>query len=167
MTTVRSAFGLWPHYNEQLSQVVRGLADHQVLLSPGPDRWPIWALVGHLACQRVYSFCDFAGEPGKESTPFQNAAFNCPGDDDLENVLGPAVLGDALRSTFAIIERCLDIWTVESLPDSIVKMSPTGDRQQRSRGELLQRSFAHDIAHIAELNEALGNLGLQQVALWD
>ena len=33
--------------------------------------------------------------------------------------------------------------------------------------EILQRVFAHDISHIAELNEALGIAGLPQVDLWD
>jgi hypothetical protein len=31
----------------------------------------------------------------------------------------------------------------------------------------IQRVFAHDISHIAELNEALGIAGLPQVDLWD
>ena len=29
-----------------------------------------------------------AGEPGAETTPFPNAGYDCPGDDDLEHVLG-------------------------------------------------------------------------------
>jgi hypothetical protein len=32
---------------------------------------------------------------------------------------------------------------------------------------MLARSFAHDVSHITELNEALGNAGLQQVDLWE
>ena len=36
-----------------------------------------------------------------------------------------------------------------------------------TRGWVIQRVFAHDVSHITELNEALGNAGLRQVDLWD
>ena len=49
----------------------------------------MWATVGHLACQRVFWLCDFAGDPGAETTPFTNAVYHCPGDDDLDHVLTP------------------------------------------------------------------------------
>lgn len=114
-TTIRPAYSNWPRYNHRLSDVVAALTREQLAMRPSPDRWPIWATVGHLACQRVFWLCDFAGEPGADTTPFTNAAYDCPGDDDLENVLDAGQLVEALDSTFPIVEGCLDRWSLETL----------------------------------------------------
>ena len=102
--SIRPAYGTWPLVNQRLRAVVQSLTDEQLLLKPTPDRWPMWATVGHLACQRVFGLCDVAGEPGAETTPFSNAASNCPGDEDLEHVLSGEQLVTALDSTFALVE---------------------------------------------------------------
>ena len=141
------------------------MSEEQLAIQPSPERWPLWATVGHTACQRVFWLCDFAGEPGAETTPFTNAGNNCPGDDDLEHVLSSGQLVDALDSTFRIVERCLDQWTLESL--AVVLRRPEWDESWvHSRGSVIQRVFAHDVYHIAELNESLGTAGLAQVDLW-
>jgi hypothetical protein len=36
-----------------------------------------------------------------------------------------------------------------------------------TRGSVLQRVFAHDVYHVAEVNETLGRAGLLQIDLWD
>lgn len=36
-----------------------------------------------------------------------------------------------------------------------------------TRGWVLERVYAHDIAHIAELNESLTRAALPQIDLWD
>ena len=113
--TIRPAYSSWPRYNQRLRDILATLTDEQLLLRPTPERWPMWATVGHLACQRVFWLCDFAGEPGADTTPFTNAGYNCPGDDDLENVLNAAPLAAALDSTFHIVENCLDRWTLDIL----------------------------------------------------
>jgi hypothetical protein len=101
-----------------------------------------------------------------ETTPFTNAAFNCPGDDDLENVLGPGALVEALDSTFRIVERCLDRWTVDMLEEEI-RHPEWGEGWIHTRGAVIQRVFSHDVYHSAELNETLGNAGLPQIDLFD
>jgi hypothetical protein len=91
---------------------------------------------------------------------------NCPGDDDLEHVLGPQELVAALDSTFRIVEDRLDTWTFESLDEEI--RHPEWDPNWvRTRGSLLQRVFAHDVYLAAELNEWLGRADLPEMALWD
>jgi uncharacterized damage-inducible protein DinB len=165
-TTIRPAFSMWPEYHRRLRDAVAELTDEQLEIQPTPERWPLWATVGHLACQRVFWLCDFAGEPGKETTPFTNAAFDCPGDDDLEHVLGAGALVDALDRTFRIVERCLDRWTPEMLDEEICR--PEWDASwAHTRGSVIQRVFSHDVWHTAEVNEALGNEGLRQIDLWD
>ena len=162
---IRPAYGKWAYYNRQLRDAVATLTDEQVLLKPAPDAWPIWAIVGHAACQRVFSLCDFAGEPGAETTRFTNAGYDCPGDDDLDNVLSGRELAEALESTFRIVERCLDSWTMESLAE-VLKRPEWDESWVHSRGSVIQRLYTHDVYHIAEVNLAFGAAGLPLVDLW-
>ncbi len=164
-TPIRPVFDTWPTYNLRLHDAVAAMTDDQLAIRPSPDRWPLWALIGHLACQRVFWLCDFAGEPGAETTPFTNAAYVCPGDEDLEHALGAGELGEAIVSTFAIVERVLDRWSVESLAEVVSRPEWPGT-WVRTRGFVIQRVFSHDVYHIAELNETLGAAGLRQVDLW-
>ena len=152
-------------YNERLRDVVANLSPESLAAQPEPHRWPLWATIGHLACQRVFWLCEFAGEPGARATRFTDSAANCPGDDDLINVLAAAELVEALDSTFRIVERCLDSWTVASLGDE-VRRTWGAETRVHSRGWVLQRVFTHDISHIAEVNEALSRLGLPEIDLW-
>lgn len=164
--TIRPAYSKWPDYNRSLRDVVAALTDEQLAQQPSPERWPLWASIGHLACQRVFWLCDFAGEPGADATPFTNAAFNCPGDDDLENVLNAEQLAAALDSTFRIVEACLDRWTLDMLDEEIRRPEWDGT-WVHTRGSVIQRVFAHDVYHSAELNETLGTAGLPLVDFWD
>jgi len=163
--SIREAFSGWPHYNQRLRDVIGALSDDQLAMRPAPERWPIWATVGHLACQRVFWLCVFAGEPGAEATPFPDSGHSCPGDEDLENFLDGAVLTGALDSTFRIVERCLDQWTMGMLAEE-VRREDFGPDWAHTRGWVLQRVFSHDVYHCAELNEALGAHGLLQIDLW-
>ena len=164
--TIRPAYSNWPRYNQAIRDVVRAMTVEQLALRPSPGRWPLWATVGHLACQRVFWLCDFAGEPGAETTRFTNAANDCPGDDDLENVLSSDALVEALDSTFRIVERCLDRWTLDMLAKEI-RREDYGPDWVHLRGSVVQRVFSHDVYHIAELNETLGSAELPQIDLWD
>lgn len=164
--SIRPAFSTWPDHNHRLVEVVERLTDEQLAATPAADRWPLWATVGHLACQRVFWLCDFAGEPGAETTRFVNAAHDCPGDDDLEHVLDAPALSEGLTSTFAIVERCLDDWTLPMLAETL-RRPEWDDSWTHTRGAVLQRVFAHDVYHVAELNETLGRIGSPLIDLWD
>ena len=163
--TIRPAFSKWADYNLRFRDVVAGLTDEQLALSPGPERWPIWATIGHAACQRVFWLCDFAGEAGAGTTRFTYAGYDCPGDDDLEHVLSGAELADALESTFRIVDGCLDRWTLEML-DELLRRPEWDDSWVHTRGSVIQRVFSHDVYHVAEVNGVLGPAGLPQVDLW-
>ena len=163
---IRPAYSSWPAYNARLRDVVAGLTPEQLALRPTPERWPIWATIGHAACQRVFWLCDFAGEPGAETTRFTNAGSDCPGDDDLEHILGAADLVEALNSTFRIVQACLDRWTLDSL-DEVISRPEWDESWVHTRGAVIQRVFSHDVWHTAELNETLGRAGLPLVDLWD
>jgi hypothetical protein len=164
--TIRPAFSSWPRIDGLLRDRVAELTPAQLALAPaGPDRWPLWATIGHLACQRVFWLCDVAGEPGADTTRFTNAGYDCPGDDDLVHVLGPDELVEALDTTFRIVERCLDTWTLGSL-DEEVRPEGFGPDWVHTRGAVIQRVFAHDVAHIAELNDTLATAGLDPIDIW-
>ena len=163
---IRPAYSNWPRYNRALRDVVASLGEEQLGTQPTAERWPIWASIGHLACQRVFWLCDFAGEPGADTTPFTNAGYNCPGDDDLENVLSSAQLVAALDATFRIVEACLDGWTVESL-DEVLRRPEWDDSWVHTRGAVIQRVYTHDIWHSSEVNEALTRAGLPEINLFD
>jgi uncharacterized damage-inducible protein DinB len=164
-TAIRPAYVTWPHYNERLRETVASMSEDQLAIQPSLDRWPAWASIGHLACQRVFWLCDFGREPGADTTRFTNAANDCPGDDDLVHVLSAADLVEALDSTFRIVEACLDGWTLEMLEEEI--SHPEWDASRvHTRGWVLQRVFSHDVYHSAELNETLSAAGLPLVDMW-
>ena len=165
--TIRPAYSVWPKYDRRLREVVAAMTEEQLAIRPSPERWPLWATVGHLACQRVFWLCDFAGEPGAETTRFTNAAYDCPGDDDLEHVLS----ADAARRGAR-----LDLPHRRGLPGPMDlrrcstrrSVTPNGTSSWvHNRGWVIQRVFSHDVYHCAELNETLGNAGLPQIDLWD
>lgn len=164
-TTIRPAYSNWVDYNARLVEVVRALTAKQLALQPATGRWPMWATVGHAACQRVFWLCDFAGEPGADTTRFTDAGHLCPGDDDLDTVLSAGELVDALDSTFRIVERCLDTWTLDMLAE-VIRRPDYGPDWVHTRGSVIQRVFAHDVYHAAELNETLAAAGLPQIDLW-
>ena len=164
--TIRPAYSKWPEYNRRLRDVVAAMTDGQLAMRPSPERWPLWATVGHTACQRVFWLCDFAGEPGAETTPFTDAGHNCPGDDDLEHVLSAGALADALDSTFRIVEGCLDRWTLDML-DEQLRRPEWDDSWVHTRGAVIQRVFSHDFYDSAELNASLGKAGLPLIDFWD
>src|SRR3954447_2583958 len=158
-TPIRAAYDQWPMYDARLRDVVAGLSEAQLARPPAPGGWPAWAIVGHLACQRVFWLCDFAGEPGADATPFPNAGYACPGDDDLEHTLDADELVSALSSTFRIVDRVLDTWTVESLHE-VLRRPEWDESWVHTRAAVVQRVLAHDVYHIGELGQAIG-VGLE------
>ena len=117
--SISPAYPSWSHYHTALRDVVGGMTVEHLAIQPAPDRWPLWASIGHLTCQRVFWLCVFGDAPGAETTPFTDSGHMCPGDDDLEHVLGSGDLVDALDSTFAIVRWCLDTWTLDDLQEVI------------------------------------------------
>ena len=163
--TLRAAYGSWPRYNRALRDVVSGLTEDDLAIRTTPERWPLWATIGHLACQRVSGLCGIAGEPGAESTPFPDALYRCPGDEYLEPVMTREDLLGAIDTTFAIVDRCLDGWTASMLEEEIVRTFPD-ETIVRTRGDIIERAYAHDVYHLGEVNEILTRAGVPQLELW-
>jgi uncharacterized damage-inducible protein DinB len=163
-STIRPFYDMWPQYNRRLRDLVGAMTDEQLAIRPSPERWPIWATVGHTAGVRVFWLCVVVGEPGVETTPFTSAAPE-GWEDDLDHPRAAGELVQALDTTFRLVENCLDRWTPEMLADQIHR-ERSGTVEVHTRGSILQRLFTHDAYHCGELSQTLGIAGLPQVDLW-
>src|SRR5688572_28899582 len=152
--TVRTVYDMWPQYDRRLREVIGALSAEQLAIRPSPQRWPIWATVGHTAAGRVYWLCHVIGEPGSESTPF-DATWEDGWEDNLDHPRGADELVGALDSTSRIVERGLDDWALDMLADPFERQI-NGTTQVHTRGSILQRLFTHDAYHCGELSQSLG-----------
>lgn len=166
MTTssIRPFYDRWPQYNQRLRDVIAAMTDEQLAIRPSPERWPIWATVGHTAGMRVYWLCEMAGEPGADATPFE-VPITDGWEDDLSHPRSASELVRALDTTFAVIDGVLDRWTPDMLATE-VRREYLGEVQIHSRGSILQRMFSHEAYHCGELSQTLGIHGLPQIDLW-
>jgi uncharacterized damage-inducible protein DinB len=164
-SSIRPSFDRWPQYNRRLRDVVAALSPDALAIRPSPERWPIWATVGHTAAARVYWLCEVVGEPGLETTPFHDLLSGTGWEDDLEQPRDADELTRALDSTFAIVDGCLDRWTTDMLADEI-RRDYGGTLQVHTRGSIIQRLFSHDAYHCGELSQTLGIHRLPQIDLW-
>jgi uncharacterized damage-inducible protein DinB len=162
---IRPFYDRWPQYNRRLTEIVGAMTDEQLAIRPSPDRWPIWATVGHTAGTRVYWVCNVLGEPGAATTPFPDPTALDGWEDDLDHPRSAGELVTALDTTFAIIDRCLDVWTPAML-DEVVERSLGDQLQLHSRSSIVQRMFSHEAYHCGELSQTLGIHGLPQIDLW-
>ena len=163
-SSIRPFYDMWPQYNRRLRDVVAAMTDAQLAIRPAPDRWPIWATVGHTAGMRVYWLCDEIGEPGAETTPFVNAS-DFGWEDDLDHPRSAGELVHALDTTFALLEGCLDRWTPGMMGDTF-RREIDGRAQVHTRRSIVQRLFTHEAYHAGELSQTLGIHGLPQIDLW-
>jgi uncharacterized damage-inducible protein DinB len=161
---IRQLYDRWPQYNRRLTEVVAAMTDAELKIRPGPERWPVWATVGHTAAMRVYWLCGVLGEPGAEKTPWPDL----PDDgweDHLDHPRGSDELVWALDSTWAVVDGVLDRWTLDMLGEEVERVY--GDtREVHTRSSILQRMLTHDAYHSGELSQTLGIAGLPQVDLW-
>jgi uncharacterized damage-inducible protein DinB len=163
--SIRTFYDHWPQYDRRLREVIGAMTDEQLAISPAPERWPIWATVGHTAGTRVYWLCSILGEAGRETTPWPDPAVEDGWEDDLGHPRTAAELVTALESTWAIIDRLLDRWTPEMLDEEIERFYGE-QRQVHTRSSILQRMMTHEAYHCGELSQTLGIAGLPQIDLW-
>jgi uncharacterized damage-inducible protein DinB len=161
---IRQFYDRWPQYNRRLTEVIAALTDEQVAIKPGPERWPIWATVGHTAGMRLYWLCSVLEEPGAEGTPWPDLPED-GWEDHLDQPRSAGELVWALDSTWAVVDAVLDRWTPEMLGADVERISG-GTREVHTRSSILQRMLTHDAYHCGELSQTLGIAGLPQIDLW-
>ena len=163
-TSIRPFYADWPVYHRHIANLVRGMSADELGIRPAPERWPIWATVGHMAGVRVFWLCYVIGEPGIEATPWADPA-QTGWEEDLDHPRGAEELTQALMSTWAIVDRCLDRWTPAMLNETVGVESAGGVRLH-TRQSILLRLLSHDAYHAGEISQTLGIAGLPQIDLW-
>ena len=154
----------WRQMNDRLIEVVGSLSDEELAWVPAPGMWPVWALVGHLCGARAYWLCAVLGEPGVERTPFTDP--NGAGwEDDPTHPRGADELVHALRSTWTLIDACLERWTPEMLRVEF-RRQRGAVVQLHTRQSVLIRLLTHDASHSGEISHTLGSHGRGEVDLW-
>jgi uncharacterized damage-inducible protein DinB len=163
--SIRLFYDKWPQYNRRLRELVAPMSEEHLAITPGPDRWPIWATVGHTVAGRVYWLCGILGEAGAHTTPWPDPVNDLGWEDDLDHPRTAQELVGAIDTSWAILDGCLDRWTPALLEESVERVY--GDtRQVHSRSSILQRMLTHDAYHCGELSQTLGIAGLPQIDLW-
>jgi uncharacterized damage-inducible protein DinB len=163
--SIRPFYERWPQYNRRLTEVVGAMSAEELAIRSSPERWPIWATVGHTAGARVYWLCGVLGEPGAETTPFRQPLTDPGWEDDLDHPRSADELVWILDTTWQIVDRCLDRWTPAMLFETVERMY--GDeRQEHSRASIVLRLMTHEAYHCGELSQTLGIHHLPQIDLW-
>ena len=155
----------WARYQARFLERVASLTPDELALRPGPDHWPVWAIVGHAAAARVYWLCHVFGEPGAATTPFRDPSGE-GWEDHLESPRSASELVEALESTWWVIEDCLGRWTPTSMGETASRLISGGRVQVHSRQGVLVRLISHDAFHAGEIASALTRAGAPPLDLW-
>jgi uncharacterized damage-inducible protein DinB len=163
--SIRPFYADWARFNQRMIEGLRNLTPEQLALRPAPQRWPMWATVGHTAGVRPYWLCGVFGEPGVEGTPFPDILTGLGWEDDLAHLRDAVELVGALETTWEIVDGVLERWTTTMLAEP-VEVEVDGRKRVLSRRALLMRLVTHDAYHSGELSQTLGIHGLTQIDLW-
>ena len=151
--SIRPFYADSTQYRSRLVDGVRDLTPDQLALSAGPDHAPIWALAAHCAGTRVFWLCGSWANPAPRRRPSRIPSNELGWEDDLDHPRSATELVMALESTGAIVERCLDTWTVDMLEVEFERRS--GDIvRAHTRRSILLRLLSHDAFHSGEISQA-------------
>jgi uncharacterized damage-inducible protein DinB len=162
--SIRPFFADWAGYNRRTAEALGRLPPEDLAIVAGFNDWPIWAIAGHTVGARVFWLCHTAGEPGAETTPFNDPS-GFGWEDDLSVVRTAAEIVGAYESTWQIVAGCLERWTPEMLGESIRRQGRT-TVQRHTRQSLLLRLITHEALHVGEISVALGANGREPIDLW-
>jgi uncharacterized damage-inducible protein DinB len=167
---LRAVYGDWRRYNDLVLDAVRAMSAHELALHAPPDdpmssaSWPIWAILGHTAGARVYWLSTVMGLPGADDTPFGDAA-GSGWEDDLGRPRTAEELVVAWTTTWAMVDRALDEWTIGMLDEPVVRgRGPTA--QRFTRRSILMRLITHEAYHAGQIAVIQAIHGRPQIDLW-
>lgn len=163
--SIRPFYADWAGYNRRATDGLAALDTEALALqAPGSEHWPIWAIAAHMAGTRIFWLCEIFGEPGVERMPFYE-----PGgmgwEDDLAIPRTAAEIAGALRSSWSVVEGCLDGWTPAMLEDPFERVRATRT-EVHTRQSILLRMINHEAYHLGEINIALGANRRAPIDLW-
>jgi uncharacterized damage-inducible protein DinB len=163
--SIRPFYADWAGYNRRTIEGLESLdADALGLQAPGSEHWPIWAIAAHMAGARVFWLCEVFGEAGAERMPFYG-----PGgmgwEDDLSTPRTAAEIAGALRSSWSVVDGCLDRWTPAMLAETFDRVEGA-HHEVHTRQSILLRMINHEAYHLGEINLALGANGREPIDPW-
>lgn len=162
--SVAPLFEGWHRVQGRLTNRLPTLSPDELHLRASSEGWPIWAIVSHIAVARVYWLCEVCKEPGAETTPFAD-----PGEgweDRLDVPRSTEELMFAVKSSWQIVESCLQRWTPAMLGESFTR-ERDGEIQRHTRQSVLTRLVMHDSFHCGEVSILLGTHGLPGMDPWE
>lgn len=154
----------WRQLNERLVEAIGALSGEELAWAPTQAMWPIWALAAHLAGARVYWLGAILKEPGADRTPFTDPSGE-GWEDDPSHPRSADELVHALRSSWAVVDGCLQRWTRGMLQDEL-RREHDGAIQIHTRQSVIFRLITHDAAHAGEISQTLGSHGRDEIDLW-
>jgi len=162
----------WARYNQLLTDAIRGMSPEELALTApvsdtsGTAHMPIWAIAAHVAGTRTYWLCVVLNEPGIETA----AAFMAPAssegwEDDLSKPRSAEEVADALATSWAIVEGCLERWTPAMLEEPLPLEASRGVVHY-TRQSILLRNITHEAYHAGEIALIQALHGRPQLDLW-
>jgi uncharacterized damage-inducible protein DinB len=156
----------WAGYNRRMVEHLRSLSAEDLALRSGSghDYWPIWAIASHAVGARVFWLCHVLGEPGAETTPF-NDPTGFGWEDELDVVRSGEEVAGAWESTWGVVQGCLERWTPDVLAETFRRQGRT-TVQVHSRQSILLRLITHEAYHSGEIALIEGLHGRPQLDPW-
>lgn len=159
----------WAEQQSLLLATIRPLSPEQMQLRPAPAEWAIWQLCSNMAGGRIYWLCRMLGEDdGGLAHMFRVEHATVPGislewagwEDNEDQPRSAAEIEDAFTRTWAVIEPCLDRWTVADLTREVTATNAWGKEITISPGFVLWRMMSHEVHHGSEVSAILRLHGL-------
>jgi hypothetical protein len=161
--SIRLFFDHWPQYHQRLVDVVAEMSTDELALRTDPTRDPMGHRRPHCRGAGLLvvrgARCDGGGD---------DLVTHPHGDgweDDEDSPRGVADLVTALESTWRIVERCLDGWTLEMLGDMFERTKMGSPKCARGSRSCKDSSATMPIT-AASCHRPSGSPGFRQVDLW-
>ena len=164
--SIRPFYADWAGYNRRTTDALRAMSPEDLALRVAvADRdWPIWAVAAHTVGARVFWLCHVFGEPGADTTPFNDPS-GFGWEDDLDTTRSAEEVSGAWDSTWGVVAACLDRWTPASLAETAERQGAAGPRRYTRQSTLL-RLINHEAYHVGEISLTLGANGGEPIDLW-
>lgn len=159
----------WFDQQQRLLTSIRPLTLEQMQLRAAPGEWAIWQLASNMAGGRLYWLCNMLGEGDRGITEmFRVDHATVPGidlewagwEDNEDRPRTADELVDAFEKTWAVIETCLDRWSIDDLTVEVTSKNAWGRMVTITPAWVMWRLMSHEVHHGAEISLILRVHGL-------
>jgi uncharacterized damage-inducible protein DinB len=155
-TELKAFYDGWAEQQKRIVDSIRPLSLEQMRLRPTPTEWPIWRLASNIAGGRLYWLCsmlkrDDLGVSIDEWGRWWDDAAPQPGGGELVR---------ALERTWAVVEHCLDGWSLDDMNAGITSQDARGQLSTFTPAWVINRLMSHEYHHGSEIALILRMHGL-------